>query len=359
MTPGACSSARQAGAAGLTVLALAAGCQSLVRVVGGHAGADSGGASGGAGGVQPTGGFGAVAGAAGSVGGAGGTGATAGGGGQPLGGTGGVGGATGAAGNGAASGMGGSAGAGGIGGAGGNGGSGGAGGSGGCPAAPGPPMVDVGGYCIDATEVTNAHYAAFLATSPPIQNQPFYCYNGPAWPLLNDINFVPSGGWPPPPGKENHPVVYVDWCDARAYCVWAGKRLCGKIGGGQMPYNDYANASQSQWYRACSAAGTLDYPYGNSYEPLSCNGQDYGAGATLPVGQAAQCEGGYPGIFDLSGNVHEWEDACNGVSGNNDGCHIRGGSYLVSASHLLKCGSPFSVNRQSATYTRGFRCCAP
>ncbi len=66
----ASSSAGRVGVAVVATVALAAGCQSLVRVVGGPAGADSGGgASGGAGGVQPTGGFGAVGGAAGSVGG--------------------------------------------------------------------------------------------------------------------------------------------------------------------------------------------------------------------------------------------------------------------------------------------------
>lgn len=77
------------------------------------------------------------------------------------------------------------------------------------------PVGSAGAYCMDATEVTNADYAAFLAANPPTSGQVAWC----AW----NTSYLPPFGWPAT-GKENHPVVRVDWCDARAYCKWAGKR---------------------------------------------------------------------------------------------------------------------------------------
>ena len=50
---------------------------------------------------------------------------------------------------------------------------------------------------------------------------------------------------------DHHPIVWVDWCDAYAYCKGVGKRLCGAIGGGPVDFHTgYADTNQSQWYRA-------------------------------------------------------------------------------------------------------------
>src|SRR6185437_5545544 len=110
-----------------------------------------------------------------------------------------------------------------------------------------------------------------------------------------------------PPTKGSDPVVCVDWCDAQAYCAWAGKRLCGAIGGG--PATTYGDPNESQWYNACSNGGTTSFPYGNDYVAGDCNG-----GATVAaVGTTPGCQGltsPYFGIFDMSGNVKEWEDHC-------------------------------------------------
>ena len=52
------------------------------------------------------------------------------------------------------------------------------------------------------------------------------------------------------------PVVGVNWCQAYGFCKSAGKRLCGRIGGGANAFTDYASAAASQWYNACSKVGT-------------------------------------------------------------------------------------------------------
>ncbi len=319
------------------LLACSARDRDVTNGGGGSGGATTGGAGGSGGAVGGSGG-GSAGGTSGTGGGTGGTAAT--------GGTAGTnaGGATGATG-GAPSGGGSPSGGGGTGGAGATGGS-------GCPGTAGPTMVQVpGGYCIDSTEVTNAQYAAFVAAAVSTGGQDAWC----TW----NTTFTPSGGWPGT-GKDGYPVAYVDWCDAYAFCKWAGKRLCGKIGGGANAFGDYANPTASQWYASCSAGGTRTYPYGSAYQGTTCNGADYPGSASISAGSATGCEGGYPGIFDLSGNVWEWEDSCKGTTGNGDYCRLRGGSFLnVDVAPFLACGSNMPDYYRSNQYGHvGFRCCS-
>lgn len=219
----------------------------------------------------------------------------------------------------------------------------------GCGTCPSSVAIDVGGYSIGATEVTVAEYAAFLAVAPAPSTQPTFC----AW----NSSYVPSAGWPPV-GLDDHPVSLVDWCDAWAYCRWAGKRLCGRIGGGPNGYNEHANASASEWYAACSSGGSRVYPYGDTYDGTRCNSQDYGAGSAIPVGSAVRCEGGTPGLFDMSGNVYEWDAACVNATGGNDLCRVRGGSYaFVPFGANLRCDNDYAVTRSTTLPDLGIRCC--
>jgi formylglycine-generating enzyme required for sulfatase activity len=207
-----------------------------------------------------------------------------------------------------------------------------------------------GSYCVDSTEVTNAQYAQFLVANDPVQIA--QC----AW----NTSFTPSDGWPAT-GRANHPVVFVDWCDAFAYCQWAGKRLCGKIGGGPNAPADHANAGKSQWFNACSAGATKTYPYGSSYDGTKCNGSENPqTSGAVTVASLASCQGGVPGLFDLSGNVWEWEDSCTGNIGVNDICRVRGGSY-ESLQQSLRCDTDQNFYRNAYGVVDGFigfRCCA-
>jgi formylglycine-generating enzyme required for sulfatase activity len=221
---------------------------------------------------------------------------------------------------------------------------------GGCPAGGGPPMVDVGGYCVDSTEVTRAQYNQFLQSTPSTSGQLPEC----AW----NVSYLPT---PFDLSEPNLPVVYVDWCDAYAFCKWAGKRLCGKIGGGALPFSGGAtDSTQAQWYRACSKEGTQLYPYGNVYDPTACNGAEDG-GVLSAVKSFPKCEGGYKGLFDMSGNVEEWQDSCSGTTGANDDCRDQAGAfdYFSPAAKSTQCNAIDSDPRSARVAGVGIRCCGP
>ena len=109
------------------------------------------------------------------------------------------------------------------------------------------------------------------------------------------------------------PVACVDWCDATAFCTAAGKHLCGRIGGGSLTPAEGNDAAESEWYRACSDAGANDYPYGDFYQGQTCNGLNSPTSGPVNVGFYSSCVNGL-GVKDLSGNVREWEDACQVAS---------------------------------------------
>jgi formylglycine-generating enzyme required for sulfatase activity len=219
-------------------------------------------------------------------------------------------------------------------------------------------------FCVDALETTNASYKAFIAAADPPQggSQISEC----AW----NSTFVPVG-WT---GTEapDHPVGALDWCDAFAYCKWAGKRLCGAIGGGALDYKGGAgDLAVSQWFNACSRGGTKAYPYGSSYDPQACVSEPYDAGGSakpIAVGHAAGCEGGYPGLFDMSGNVAEFIDscsttpeaACDGGGPGCDLCLLMGGSFLSGGSggSDIACQYANQIYRHAPYVDNGVRCCA-
>ena len=207
-----------------------------------------------------------------------------------------------------------------------------------------PLMIKVAGVCIDTTEVTNSEYLEFIAAPDPPALTP-EC----AWLT----GFVPDSGLPP---SDLSPVL-VNWCAAQAYCTWAGKRLCGKLGGGSLPANnDTDDPKKGQWAAACTNDGALAYPYGATYDAGAC-----GTPTIHPVQALASCQGPATGLYDLSGNVWEWVDACNkgATPGPGDDCSIMGGEYS-SSDVQLKCRAHFTAKRNEVPYgATGFRCCGP
>jgi len=221
----------------------------------------------------------------------------------------------------------------------------------------GPEMVPLPeGFCIDTTEVSRGQYAAWLDTAPATDTQGASC--------TDNEDFTPTCSWPPS-GKENQPVVCVDWCDAKAFCEAAGKRLCGAVGtGAAYPIDEYADAATSEWQAACSSGGKNDYTYGNEEDTQVCRGgdaEDYTTWGTGDVGSFSGChssDAGYEEVFDLSGNVAEWDNSCEGDA-EADGCRIRGGSYQHQG-RGLRCTMAKGLRwpRTRTASSVGFRCCA-
>lgn len=234
--------------------------------------------------------------------------------------------------------------------------------TGSCPTGlPGPTLVRVptlsgGAYCMDATEVTQAQYDVFLKSSPSVSNQPTHClWNGTYQPSFVQFGACYTVGPKfDPATTPDHPVQCVDWCDAQGYCKWAGKRLCGKTGGGSLELASGADANQSEWFNACSKGGALKYPYGNSYEKTTCATEKLGV---QPAADYPKCEGGFSGLLALSGNVQEWEDACDFEVGQDDNCAIRGG-FDLSGANATCASAETTLRRNAINEGIGIRCCA-
>lgn len=175
--------------------------------------------------------------------------------------------------------------------------------------------VQLGGFYMDTTPVTNHEYARFVhATGHPSPKH---------W-----------SGATTPGGLRDHPVVFVTYVDAREYARWAGKRL----------------PTEAEWEKVARGPRGNLFPWGNRPAIAKCNVRESGVEATTPVERYRSGVSIY-GAYDLCGNVWEW---C-GTESAPDRYVLKGGAF----------SSPFEVATPSATNDAaesmqdddtGFRC---
>jgi formylglycine-generating enzyme required for sulfatase activity len=119
-----------------------------------------------------------------------------------------------------------------------------------------------------------------------------------------------------------------------------------------------AGTIESEYFFVCSAGGTRTYPYGDVYDPQSCNGGEANAGLEN-VKSRAGCEGGFKGVFDTAGNTHQWLDSCViGATPQTDSCVITNSAYDGHPAADMPCTQMNAAPRDRMGAPHGFRCCA-
>lgn len=206
-------------------------------------------------------------------------------------------------------------------------------------------QVEVDGFYMDRTMVTNREFARFVAetgfvtlaeVAPKAEDYPgalpellkpaslvFTPTTGPV-PLDNHYNWWawtfgadwrhPTGPDSSIEGMDDHPVVHIAYADAEAYATWAGKQLAteaewefaarGGLEGKEFAWGD--ELVPPEGFQANTWQGA--FPHGNSAED--------GYERTSPVG--AFPPNGY-GLLDMIGNAWEWTEDWYGVADAKEG----------------------------------------
>jgi formylglycine-generating enzyme required for sulfatase activity len=196
--------------------------------------------------------------------------------------------------------------------------------------------VTVKQFAMSVTEVTRDQFDAFVSATG-------YQASGACLPLKRARDHVDktaaSYDWRDPGFNQggNHPVVCVNWNDAKAYVHWLSQKT-GK---------EYRLPTEAEWEYAARAGTTtprywgldnssacrnanvadqtyaLAYPLDTKTSIFQCtDGHEY----TAPV---AQFQANAFGLNDMLGNVWEWTEDCSNTSYN--GAPTNGSAWLTGA----------------------------
>lgn len=207
----------------------------------------------------------------------------------------------------------------------------------------GPPRkVLVSPFRVQAHEITNSQFAAFVAETGYVTeaernggSAQFGKSDTPDvflswWKIDSAASWrTPDGAGSDLKGRDLHPVVHVTLNDARAYAKWAGGRLPTEV--------EWEYAASRGLFDPMDPESGVRAPDGTARANVWTglfpvfNSESDGFSGIAPVG----CfEPGLTGAYDMIGNVWEWTDSpfAPGVPRFT----IKGGSFLCSQDYCQR-----------------------
>ena len=163
--------------------------------------------------------------------------------------------------------------------------------------------VTLSSFYIGKTEVTVAQFKAFIdATKYQTDAEKggasaFYSDN--KWKNKDGLNWRHNAaGNLRPTSEYNHPVIYVSWNDALAFCMWLNVKT-GK---------SYRLPTEAEWeYVATTGPGSKRIRWsGTDTDSNLENYAWYVNNSQLTTNPVGQKQPNRLGVYDLSGNVFEW-----------------------------------------------------